>query len=149
MSWKFLLTICVSVWICLTQYFLLSTAASNGGRSSLPSDSELQEIIKKMYVENADNMDEITAIKIANQASIGCCVAHMCDTYYVLYCVQHNLIWMLLIYGMGIVYAMRNRVKHCNPWYFYIRFVHSSITILMPNQCVLFLYLLLIFIPYD
>lgn len=49
----------------------MQIAASNGVTSSLPSNSELQEIIKKMYVDNADNLDEITTIKIPNQVSIG------------------------------------------------------------------------------
>ena len=44
-------------------------AASNG--TALPSNSELQEVIKKMYAENADSLDEITTIKISNQVSIG------------------------------------------------------------------------------
>ena len=49
----------------------MQIADSNGVTSSLPSNSELQEIIKKMYVDNADNLDEITTIKIPNQVSIG------------------------------------------------------------------------------
>ena len=44
-------------------------AASNG--TAFPSNPELQEVIKKMYAENADNLDEITTIKISNQVSIG------------------------------------------------------------------------------
>jgi len=39
--------------------------------SSLPDNAELQEIIKKMYADNSDNLDEITVIKIPNQVSIG------------------------------------------------------------------------------
>ena len=77
-------------------------------------------------------MDEITTIKTANQASIGKLPSCM-TLYHVLCCVQHDLIWMLLIYGTGTVYAMRNRVKHCSPWYFYIRFVYTSRTIFTPD----------------
>ena len=44
-------------------------AGSNG--TAFPSNSELQEVIKKMYAENADSLDEITTIKISNQVSIG------------------------------------------------------------------------------
>ena len=39
--------------------------------SPLPSNSELQEIIKKMYEENGDNLKEITTIEISKQVSIG------------------------------------------------------------------------------
>lgn len=58
--------VCVSA---MYYNFFICIAPSN--EATLPSNSELQETIKKMYVENADNLDEITTIKIPNQVSIG------------------------------------------------------------------------------
>ena len=49
--------------------YICAVAASNG--MTFPSNSELQAVIKKMYADNADNLDEITTIKISNQVSIG------------------------------------------------------------------------------
>ena len=45
--------------------------ADGKATSPLPSNSELQEIIKKMYEDNGDNLKEITTIEISKQVSIG------------------------------------------------------------------------------
>ena len=50
---------------------MLTILGDSSGETSLPSTSELKEIIRKMYADNTDNIDEILTIKVPQQVSVG------------------------------------------------------------------------------
>lgn len=52
--------------MCIDHYL-----GDGGGGTSLPSTSKLKDLIRKMYADNTDSIDEILTIKIPHQVSVG------------------------------------------------------------------------------